>query len=104
MAARWEGLLLVIKIWTGRIKLIEGRNDVQTVFGIWIDVLSSFDIVDVFTASLFLSVIHFSEQHRSFLAVFLPINFVTESGNSAIDLAFSPIVTNDADHFFCIRF
>ena len=31
-------------------------------------------------------------------------NFVTKIGNLTIDLALSLIATNDADHFFCIRF
>ena len=88
-------------IWTGLIELIEHRNDVLTVFGIWIHVLSGFDQRDVFGTQLFPQFIHLLEQRLSFLPVFLPINLLTEIGDLAVGLGLSLIATDDADDLLC---
>ena len=79
MLVRWP------LIWTGLIELIENRNDVLGVFGIWIHVLSFLDKSDVFGTQLILQFNQFLEQRLGFLPVFLFINLVTEIDNLTVD-------------------
>src|SRR5262249_28094633 len=84
----------------GTVELIKDRDNLLTVFGIWIHVLSGLEQRDIFGAKFFLQFVYLLGQVLGFLAIFVPINLIeliTEIEDLAIGLGFSPIATDDAD-------
>src|SRR5215472_6149968 len=88
----------------GTVELIKDRDNLLTVFGIWIHVLSGLEQRDIFGAKFFLQFVYLLGQVLGFLAIFVPINLIeliTEIEDLAIGLGFSPIATDDVDDLLC---
>ena len=70
------------------IERIQGRTNLPTDFGLWVDVLKSVDQRGIFSTQLFSQFVHFLKQRIEFLGVTRLISLlhlVTELGHLAID-------------------
>ena len=65
--------------------------------------VSGLDKREVFGTESLLQFTHLLEQRLGFLAIFLPINLLTEMGDLTVGLGLRLIATDDADNFLCVR-
>jgi hypothetical protein len=88
------------------IERIQGRTNLPTDFGLWVDVLKSVDQRGIFGTQLFSQFVHFLKQRIEFLGVSRLISLlhlVTELGHLAIDSGLSLVAADYFENLLRVR-
>jgi hypothetical protein len=91
---------------TELVEAIEHRQDILSIFGIWVRIVKGIEQRVVFGTQLFLQIIYHLKRSFSFLAVFLlsSLNHLpTETVDLAIRLSLGLIAADIAYDLLCIR-
>jgi hypothetical protein len=88
------------------IERIQGRTNLPTDFGLWVDVLKSVDRRGIFGTQLFSQFVHFLKQRIEFLGVTRLISLlhlVTELGHLAIDSGLGLVAADYFENLLRVR-
>ena len=88
------------------IERIQGRTNLPTDFGLWVDVLKSVDQRGIFSTQLFSQFVHFLKQRIEFLGVTRLISLlhlVTELGHLAIDSGLGLVAADYFENLLRVR-